>query len=49
MFKVNIKDNRRHHTLKAPYFTSYSSVAIVNFGQENTGWDNSEGISVNPF
>ena len=49
MFKVNIKDNRRHHTLKTPYFTSCSRVPIVNFEQENAGWDNSEGISVNPF
>ena len=32
MFKVNNKDTRT-------YFTTYSSVSIVNFEQVNAGWE----------
>ena len=32
MFKVNNKDTRT-------YFTTYSSVSVVNFEQANAGWE----------
>ena len=36
MFKVNNRDTR---TMPMAYFTPCSSVFIVNFEQENAGWE----------
>ena len=53
MFKVNNRNTRTRCeicsklTIKTPerrYFTPYSSVSIVNFGQINAGWEDVNGF-----